>query len=131
MDDVPGRDDKILTSWNALLIGTLAEAGRVLDEPRYVAAAASAAEFLWSQVRRDGRLLHGWAKGAAKQDAFLDDHAFLAAALLDLYDATADAAHLARARELIDALEVRFHDDTAGGYFFTPSISAISDVLAE
>jgi len=116
----PGRDDKILTSWNALLIGTLAEAGRVLDEPRYVAAAEAAAEFLWSQVRRDGRLLHGWTKEVAKQDAFLDDHAFLAAALLDLYEATAEAAHLDRASELVGALEARFHDDDGGGYFFAP-----------
>jgi uncharacterized protein len=116
----PGRDDKILTSWNALLIGTLAEAGRVLDEPRYIAAAAAAATFLWSQVRRDGRLLHGWTKDVAKQDAFLDDHAFLAAALLDLYEATAEAVYLDRASELVSALETRFHDDDGGGYFFAP-----------
>ena len=116
----PACDDKILTSWNALLIGTLAEAGRVLDEPRYIAAAAAAADFLWSQVRRNGRLLHGWTKGEAKQDAFLDDHAFLAAAVLDLYEATGDPKQLSRARELVGALETRFHDDAGGGYFFTP-----------
>jgi uncharacterized protein YyaL (SSP411 family) len=116
----PGCDDKILTSWNALLIGTLAEAGRVLDEPRWVEAATAAAEFLWSAVRRDGRLLHGWTKGQAKQDAFLDDHAFLASALLDLYEATGDSRHLARAGDLVEALESRFHDDAGGGYFFTP-----------
>ncbi len=116
----PGCDDKILTSWNALLIGTLAEAGRVLDEPRWVAAASAAAEFLWSGVRRDGRLLHGWTKGRAKQDAFLDDHAFLVSALLDLYQATGDTRHLARAGELVEALEAHFHDDAGGGYFFTP-----------
>ena len=115
----PACDDKILTSWNALLIGTLAEAGRVLGVSRYVAAAVAAADFLWNQVRRDGRLLHGWAKGRAKQDAFLDDHAFLAAALLDLYEATGDGRHLARARELVDVLDTRFHDDAGGGYFYT------------
>jgi uncharacterized protein YyaL (SSP411 family) len=116
----PARDEKIITSWNALVIGALAEAGRVLDEPRYLEAAAAAAEFLWQQVRRDGRLLHGWAKGKAKQDAFLDDHAFLAAALLDLYEAGGDARWLPRVRELVEALETRFHDDQGGGYFFTP-----------
>ena len=115
----PACDDKILTSWNALLIGTLAEAGRVLDESRYVTAAVAAADFLWNQVRRDGRLLHGWAKGRARQDAFLDDHAFLAAAFLDLYEATADVRHLTRTRELVDALDARFHDDAGGGYFYT------------
>jgi uncharacterized protein len=115
----PACDDKILTSWNALLIGTLAEAGRVLDESRYVTAAVAAADFLWNQVRRDGRLLHGWAKGRARQDAFLDDHAFLAAAFFDLYEATADVRHLTRTRELVDALDARFHDDAGGGYFYT------------
>ena len=114
----PARDDKILTGWNALMIGTLADAGRVLGEPRWVGAAVAAAEFLWSQVRRDGRLLHGWAKGVAKQDAFLDDHAFLAGALLDLYEATGETLHLERARELIEALEARFHDEVGSGYFF-------------
>src|SRR5262249_56512345 len=107
----PARDEKILTSWNALVIGALAEAGRVLDEPRYLEAAATAAEFLWEQVRRDDRLLHGWAKGQAKQDAFLDDHAFLAAALLDMYEASGDARWLPRGRQLVDALDARLHDD--------------------
>jgi uncharacterized protein YyaL (SSP411 family) len=116
----PACDDKILTSWNALLIGTLADAGRVLDESRYVTAAAAATEFLWTRVRRNGRLLHGWAKGVAKQDAFLDDHAFLAAALLDLYEATGDTLHLGRARELIDVVDARFHDEADGGYFLAP-----------
>ncbi len=116
----PGCDDKILTSWNALLIGTLADAGRVLDEPGYVVAAVEAADFLWTHVRRDGRLLHGWAKGRARQDAFLDDHAFLAAACLDLHEATADPSHLARALELVRVLDARFHDEGEGGYFFAP-----------
>src|SRR5262249_42713549 len=80
---------------------------------------AAAADFLWQEVRRDGRLLHGWAKGRAKQDAFLDDHAFLAAALLDLYEATGESSYLRRARELVEALEARFHDDR-GAYFYTP-----------
>ncbi|MCW5889366.1 MAG: thioredoxin domain-containing protein [bacterium] len=115
----PLRDEKILTSWNALMIGTLAEAGRVVDAPRFVAAAERAAEFLWSSVRRDGRLLHQWTAGEAKQDGFLDDHAFLAAACLDLFEATADRRHLERALELVVTLEARFHDSAGGGYWFT------------
>jgi len=116
----PGLDDKVLTSWNALMIGTLATVGRVLGEPRFVDAARAAADFLWSAVRRDGRLLHQWTKGEARQDAFLDDHAFLAAACLDLHEATGEPVHLQRAVALIDALDARFHDADAGGYFFTP-----------
>jgi hypothetical protein len=115
----PLRDEKILTSWNALMIGTLAEAGRVLGLSRFVDAAVAATDFLWTEVRRDGRLLHGWAVGAAKQQAFLDDHAFLASALVDLYEATGDLRHLGRARELVAEMEARFHDRTDGAYFYT------------
>src|SRR5437016_5500933 len=115
----PLRDEKVLTSWNALAIGTFAEAGRVLRAPRFVDAAVRAAEFVWTRLRAGGKLLHVWAGGQAKQDAYLDDHAFLAAALVDLYEATGHPHHLARARELVAALDARFHDGAAGGYFFT------------
>jgi uncharacterized protein len=116
----PLRDEKVLTSWNALAIGTLAEAGRVLHARRFVEAAERATEFVWTALRRDGRLLHVWAVGKAKQDAFLDDHAFLAAAFVDLYEATLDRRHLGRAQTLVAALEERFRDVDGGGYFFTP-----------
>src|SRR5438094_730361 len=76
----PLRDEKVLTSWNALAIGTFAEAGRVLRAPRFVDAAVRAAEFVWTRLRAGGKLLHVWAGGQAKPDAYLDDHAFLAAA---------------------------------------------------
>jgi uncharacterized protein YyaL (SSP411 family) len=115
----PLRDEKILTSWNALLIGTLAEAGRVLAAPRFLAAAAGAADFVWTRMRADDRLLHVCAAGQPKQGAFLDDHAFLASALLDLYEASGERTHLARARELVAALDARFRDEGGGGYFFT------------
>jgi hypothetical protein len=114
----PLRDEKILTAWNGLAIGTFAEAGRVLSAPRFVAAAEAATEFVWTKMRANGKLLHVWAQGNAKQDAFLDDHAFLASALVDLYEATGARRHLDRARELVAALEARFRDETAGGYFF-------------
>jgi uncharacterized protein YyaL (SSP411 family) len=115
----PLRDEKVLTGWNGLMIGTLAEAGRVLRAPRFVAAAVRAAEFVWTHLRADGRLLHLWAGGRAKGGAYLDDHAFLASALVDLYEATGARLHLERARELAAALEARFHDPAGGGYFFT------------
>jgi uncharacterized protein len=115
----PLRDEKILVSWNALMIGTLAEAGRVLREARFVAAAAAAADFIWTHIRSGEALLHGWTAGRAKQGAFLDDHAYLASALIDLYEATFDRVHLQRARELVGALERRFRDDRGGGYFFS------------
>ncbi len=117
----PLRDEKILTSWNALMISALAEGGRVLGIRRYLDAATAAADFLWSALRRDGRLLHVWARGSAKQPAFLDDHAFLAAACLDLYEAAAERRHLDRATALVDLLETHFRDVDRGGYFFTPT----------
>ncbi len=115
----PLRDEKILASWNGLAIGTFAEAGRVLRAPRFVEAAERAAEFVWTAMRSGDRLLHVWARGAAKQDAFLDDHAFLASALVDLYEATGSRMYLERAEALVRALDARFHDDDAGGYFFS------------
>jgi len=115
----PARDEKILTGWNGLMIGALAEAGRVLRAARFVEAACAAAEFVWTRLRAGGKLLHGWAGGRAKHGAYLDDHAFLASALLDLYEATGDRVHLERARELVAALDARFHDGAGGGYFFT------------
>jgi uncharacterized protein YyaL (SSP411 family) len=117
----PLRDEKVLTSWNGLAIGVFAEAGRVLGVDGYVEAAVATADFLWNELRRDGRLLHTWFAGRAKQEAFLDDHALFAAGLLDLYAATGEARHLERARELMASLEARFHDPEAGGYFYTPS----------
>ena len=115
----PLRDEKILTSWNALMIGTLAEAGRVLGAARFVEAAERAADFLLREIRDGDRLLHGWAQGRAKQGAFLDDHAYLAGALVDLYEATHDRRRLEQARALIAALDARFRDTAGGGYFFT------------
>jgi hypothetical protein len=116
----PMRDEKVLTGWNALAVGTFAAAGRVLGAERYVAIAAETADFLWTAMRTEGRLLHTWFAGRAKQRAFLDDHAFLAAALLDLYDADGQPTHIARAEELVGALETRFLDREGGGYYFTP-----------
>jgi len=114
----PLRDEKILTSWNGLMIGTLAEAGRVLGARRFIDAAVAGATFLWERMLSGGRLLHGWAGGKAKGDAYLDDHAFVASALLDLYEATGERVYVDRAGDLVAALGARFHDD-AGAYFFT------------
>ena len=115
----PLRDDKILTAWNGLMISALAVAGRVLDEPRYVAAAARAADFLLTQLRTaDGGLQRSFKDGQARQAAFLDDHAFLAAGLIDLYEASFDARWLREALALAQATE-RLFADPAGGWFMT------------
>ena len=79
----PLRDDKVLVSWNALMISAMAEAGVVLQEPRYLAGAQRCADFILTALRTDDAgLLHVWRAGNAEIGAFLDDYAYLASALL-------------------------------------------------
>jgi uncharacterized protein YyaL (SSP411 family) len=116
----PGLDDKRLTSWNALMISALAEAGAVLERDDYVNAARSAATTLL-RVHRDagGRLLRTSDGARAKLNAYLEDHAFLLEALLALYEATFEPRWFAEARALADTLIARFADDEHGGFFST------------
>jgi uncharacterized protein len=116
----PAKDDKVLVSWNGLMIDAMARAGAALGEQRYVAAAAKAADFIHANLlRADGRLLHTWRAGQAKLDAYLDDYACLANALISLYEATFDAARLVEAARLCDLMLEHFADDAGGGFFFT------------
>jgi uncharacterized protein YyaL (SSP411 family) len=115
----PGRDEKILTSWNALMIGAFAEAAKVLGDDTYRVAAERAVAFIRAKLHRDGRLLRTWTAGESKLDAYLDDHAFLINALLDLYEATADLELVAFATDLGRTVLDRFEDRANGGFFFT------------
>jgi len=118
----PARDEKVLVSWNGLMIDALAQAGALLDEPRYRTAAASAADFLLTHLRDDrGRLLHCWRAGQARQDAFLDDHASLCNALITLHETQSDRRWLEEATHLADAMLARFADADGGGFFYTSS----------
>jgi uncharacterized protein YyaL (SSP411 family) len=116
----PGRDEKVLVGWNSLAIDALAQAGTALDEPRYTAAANSAADFLWNHLRcNDGRLLHYWRKGQAKCDAYLDDYAGLGNALLTLYESGGTEARLDQAVVVADRIMSQFADPEHGGFFYT------------
>jgi uncharacterized protein YyaL (SSP411 family) len=106
----PARDDKVLTSWNALMLAAFAEAGAVLDRPDYVAAARRNADFLLTWLRVGGVLQRTWKDGRAKIVGFLEDAAFLADALITLYEATGVAADLAAARALVADALARFSD---------------------
>src|SRR5688500_15672588 len=118
----PGLDDKRLTSWNALMIAALADAGAVLERDDYLDAARAAADFVLSELRDDdGRLLRTWKDGRGKLNAYLEDHAFLLEALLSLYEATFEPRWFAEARALADAMIARFADDENGGFFETAS----------
>jgi uncharacterized protein len=116
----PTLDDKRLTSWNALMIGALAEAGAALDEPRYLDAAVACAEFLHSEMRdQRGRLLRTYNHGHAKIDAYLEDHAFLLEALITLFETTCEERWFHRATALADEMIARFADPEKGGFFST------------
>ncbi|MGE5467315.1 MAG: thioredoxin domain-containing protein [Ignavibacteria bacterium] len=115
----PGCDDKILTAWNALAIAGMARAARLCERPAWLASARRALEFLRANLYRDGRLLASWNDGRATLPAYLDDHAFLLAALLEMLQANYRAEDLAWAIELADTLLGRFEDKEAGGFFFT------------
>lgn len=116
----PGKDDKVLVSWNALMIDALARAAVILPEPRYALAASRAARFLLEQVSRpDGRLLHCWRQGKAKFDAYLDDYSYLINALVTLYETAFDERWIDQAVRLADILLHDFADNDRGGFFFT------------
>jgi hypothetical protein len=115
----PLRDEKILASWNGLAISAMAFGGRVLGEPRYVEAAARAADFVLSRMVKDGRLQRSWLGGQAGVPAFLEDHAFLAQGLLDLYEATFEVRWLEAALDLALKTEALFGDPEGGGWFQT------------
>jgi uncharacterized protein YyaL (SSP411 family) len=116
----PGLDDKRLTSWNALMVSALADAGAALEEPRYRDAATGTANFLVTRMRdEEGRLLRTFNRGQARLRAVLEDHAFLLEALLTLYEATFDPRWFAEARALADTIIERFSDAENGGFFST------------
>jgi len=116
----PGKDDKVLVSWNALMIESLARAGNLLRHSPYLEAAEKAAAFLIENLRRDdGRLLHTWRAGQAKLDAYLDDYTFLANALVTLYEETFNERWIDAAAELCDTVLEHFRAGKTGGFFFT------------
>jgi hypothetical protein len=115
----PHLDDKVLTSWNGLMISALARGGAVLGEPRYAAAARAAAEFALSTLfdPASGALLRRYRQGEAAIPGFLDDYAFLAQALLDMYEAQFDLRHLRAAIRLAEKQIELFEDREHGGFF--------------
>jgi len=115
----PGRDEKQLTSWNALAIRGLAIAGRVLDRDDLVDAAAKAVETIRNNLMVDGRLLASYKDGEARFPAYLDDHAFMIDAMLELLQTRWNSTHLTFAIELADLLLEHFEDTDGGGFFFT------------
>ncbi|HET9917728.1 MAG TPA: thioredoxin domain-containing protein, partial [Candidatus Binatia bacterium] len=115
----PFRDEKIITAWNGLLLSGLAEAIKVSSNAGYVDAVNRTIDFIFSKLFRDGRLLHSYKDGQARLLGFLDDYAFTAVGLLDIYEALMVRSALTRAIELAETMLGEFWDPEGGGFFYT------------
>ncbi|MCC5874877.1 MAG: thioredoxin domain-containing protein, partial [Candidatus Sumerlaeia bacterium] len=113
----PLKDDKVLTDWNGLMIGAFARAGAAFGVREYTDAARRAAAFILEEVARDGHLLKRWRNGQAGLPAHLEDYAFMAWGLVDLYEATLETRWLAEAAKLVEVLFSEFWDKEAGAFF--------------
>ncbi len=117
----PFRDEKILTSWNALMISAAVAGYNVLGTSSYMEMARKATDFVLTHLFKEDRLLCVYKDGTAKLNAYLDDYAYLIAALLDLYEATFEPLYLEQANHLTAIMIEQFWDDgdEGGGFFFT------------
>lgn len=116
----PGKDDKILTDWNGLMIAALAKGAQVFDKPEYANASRKAADFILSHMRsQDGRLYHRYRDGEPAVMAFLDDHAFLVWGLIELYESTFEVSYLRSALAITDIMIQHFQDKGNHGLYFT------------
>ncbi|MBI1956228.1 MAG: thioredoxin domain-containing protein, partial [Acidobacteria bacterium] len=117
----PGLDDKILTAWNGLLIASLAKGSVILHDPKYLEAAARAADFILTRMQKDGRLLRSYRNGRAHLMAYIDDYAFLIDGLIGLYEASGELRWLDEAERLLETAIQYYWDEQEGGFFFTAS----------
>jgi uncharacterized protein YyaL (SSP411 family) len=116
----PSLDDKRLCSWNALMIGALADAGTTLGRDDYLDAARRCAEFVWTELRSDdGRLQRSWKDGEARLSAYLEDYSYLVEALLTLYESSFEVRWFDAARETAELMIELFADPERGGFFTT------------
>tara|TARA_B100000029_G_scaffold516813_1_gene634897 strand:- start:78592 stop:80673 length:2082 start_codon:yes stop_codon:yes gene_type:complete len=115
----PGRDEKIMTDWNGLMIGSLARASRIFAEPLFLDSAVDSINFILKELYKDGRMLHVYKDGRAKFNGYLDDYVFTISALLDLYEATFDLNWFLHAVNLMDRTLEQFWDSKKNGFFYT------------
>ena len=115
----PNRDEKILTAWNGLMLAAFADAAAVLQNDEYLEIAKRNAEFIRTQLQRDGRLLRTWKDGAAKLNGYVEDYANVADGLIVLYQVSGEVKYLSEAKRLADLMITDFWDSGRGGFFFT------------
>ena len=117
----PGRDDKTLAAWNGLMLTAFAEAANILGRDDYREVAVRNAEFITTQLIKDGRLLRTYKAGQAKLNGYLEDYAYVIEGLLAVYEATFELKFFKQARELADTMIARFWDAQGSGFYFTSS----------
>jgi uncharacterized protein len=115
----PGRDEKVITAWNGLMLRAFADGSRVLNRDDLSRVAARNAEFILEHLQRDGRLLRSWKAGDARIGGFLEDYAFFIEGLLALHRATLDSRWLDEAIRLADVMVAEFADTDGAGFFDT------------
>lgn len=115
----PGRDEKVLTAWNGLMLAAFADAAGVLGEGRYLEIAKNNAAFLKRELTVEGRLLRTWKDGNAKLNGYIEDYSNVSDGLIELFKVTGDVAYLDEARELADVMITEFWDAENGGFYFT------------
>jgi len=115
----PDRDEKILTSWNGLMIAAFAEAAMVLNDDSYLQIAVNASRFVLDSMRSDGLLLRTAKEGKAKLNAYLEDYSFFADALLALYEATGQKIWFDECMATVQTMIAEFWDEKEGGFYFT------------
>ncbi|MBP9663484.1 MAG: thioredoxin domain-containing protein [Pyrinomonadaceae bacterium] len=115
----PGRDEKVLTAWNGLMLAAFADAAGVLGSEDYLEIAKRNADFILTQLENDGRLLRTWKDGQAKLNGYIEDYANVIDGLLVLYQVSGEARYLTDARRLADTMITEFWDPDGGGFFFT------------
>jgi uncharacterized protein YyaL (SSP411 family) len=115
----PGRDEKILTSWNGLMISSFVDGFRVAGNEKYLKGAVDAARFILQEMRKGGHLMRVFNKGKSRVTGYSEDYAFLIQALIDLYEATFEMEWLKEAEDLNRRMIHQFWDERNGGFFFT------------
>jgi uncharacterized protein len=115
----PFRDEKVLTAWNGLMLAAFAEGAAILQSAEYLEIARRNADFILENLQRDGYLLRTWKDGRAKLNAYIEDYANFADALVELFQISGEAKYLLEARRLADLMIAEFWDEEQGAFFFT------------
>jgi hypothetical protein len=115
----PGLDDKILTSWNGMMLSGFAQAYQILGNQEYLDATVKCADFILNELVKDDELLRTHRKGESRLPAYLDDYAFLIVGLMDVYEATFDVRWIQAADELTETMITKFWDQEESIFYFT------------